>query len=110
MKPPSALTFQASPALGSGLSLPLFCFYFTAVLTHPLLRPNEMICGHLYTPRVILGLWLCLGSSPVWNDPTNSHSELELIVFCLMLWLSVHVPAHLWTGSSWSEGGGRAPA
>lgn len=106
MKPPS----DTLPSLGSSLSLLLLCFHFMAVLTHPLFRPNEMTCGHLYTPRVILGLWLGLGSSPGWNDPTNSHSNLELIMFCLMLSLSVHVPAHLWTGSSWAEGGGRAPA
>ena len=44
-----------------------------------------MTCGHLYTPRAVLGLWLCLGSSPCWNDPTNSCPELDLIMFCLML-------------------------
>lgn len=52
------------PSLGSGLSLLLLCFHLAPLLIHLLLRPNEKTSGHVYISRVILGLPLCLGSSP----------------------------------------------
>lgn len=89
MKPPSdtlGLMFPASHVrLQPFSAVALFPLHCRPVFMYPLLRPNKMTWSHLYMPRAVLELWLCLGSSPRWNDPTDSCSELELITFCLML-------------------------